>query len=255
MITVIIEKLSEGYVVEKEGKRFAVTQDRMIQKVKSLLGITHFKKKGSDNSVRQPAPEGPQRLDIIEPIKLEIKKDILKVGKLTGLGKKALSHKEDPDSVQKAPESSSPRQDRKVRDPVDWLRIEEFDWDLKKEKSFKTIFFVELDDGRVTISYSKCRYFTTKENVLKIPYPVPKNYLKFVKASNHKQAVARYREYLHLQDKKKTSSDSVRVLDSRPAPLGDRKSKEDPDRAYKPMLNGAFSTKTDYDGSKLEGTL
>ena len=112
----------------------------------------------------------------------------------------------------------------------DWL-IPKFEWDKDKEKSYKTLFFFEHEDGRVMLSYMSCKMFTTKEKVMALHYPIPHGQPpKTALSVNNRTAVRIYREYL---------------------------AQDDPDDAkYKPMLKGAFSTRPgnqDYD--KVEGCL
>jgi len=75
--------------------------------------------------------------------------------------------------------------------------IPKFVWDKSKEKSYRTIFFVECEDGRVGISYFASKVFTTKEAIMAIPYPIPQGYapLKTMNASQ-RAAIGKYQEYL-----------------------------------------------------------
>ena len=43
---------------------------------------------------------------------------------------------------------------------------------------YKNTWYAELPDGRVVLGYGGSSYYTTKENVMKIPYPVPYGYFK-----------------------------------------------------------------------------
>lgn len=75
--------------------------------------------------------------------------------------------------------------------------IPKFKWDKTKEKSYRTIFFFEHEDGRVMISYMHSRIFTTKAVVLALPYPIPRNYPLLHSLGNNKRTAFRfYREYL-----------------------------------------------------------
>ncbi len=80
------------------------------------------------------------------------------------------------------------------------ILIGNFLFDKTQEKSFRTLFFVEMDDGRVVLSYMQSRCYTTKENVLKLPYPVPNGYLKLIKIPNKITALRMYREYLAYRE-------------------------------------------------------
>lgn len=70
-------------------------------------------------------------------------------------------------------------------------------WDKSKEKSYRTIFFVECEDGRVGISYFNFKTFTTKNAVQSLPFPVPYMYGPLSKfGGNRRAAIRLYREYL-----------------------------------------------------------
>uniref|UniRef100_A0A6M3KYP5 Uncharacterized protein n=2 Tax=viral metagenome TaxID=1070528 RepID=A0A6M3KYP5_9ZZZZ len=43
---------------------------------------------------------------------------------------------------------------------------------------YKNTWYAELPDGRVVLGYGGSSYYTTKENVMKIPFPVPYGYFK-----------------------------------------------------------------------------
>lgn len=75
--------------------------------------------------------------------------------------------------------------------------IPKFAWDKTKEKSYRTIFFIELEDGRVMISYFSSKVFTTKEAIMAIPFPIPRIYAPLMNLNtNPRTAVRQYREYL-----------------------------------------------------------
>lgn len=81
--------------------------------------------------------------------------------------------------------------------PKGLVFIPKFSWDRAKEKSYRTISFYEHEDGRAMVSYSKCRFFTTKAYVESIPYPIPYGYEPFKSLDNNKRIALRfYREYL-----------------------------------------------------------
>lgn len=116
----------------------------------------------------------------------------------------------------------------------DDLLIPRFSWDKKDERTYKRLIFAELPDGKVMLNYIGGRVFSTKEKILRIPYPVPNAYLiRMGITNNHSTAIRLYREYL----------DSVRVPNPGQCSQGDRKGEDDPDEVFKPMLKGAFSTR------------
>lgn len=146
-------------------------------------------------------------------------------------------------SVPQRPEISAARQDRKKKED---LLIPKFKFEHALEKTYKKLKFAELDDGRIVLRYMGT-FCTTKDNVAKLPLPLPVGYLTHSGLSpNANTAFRLYCEYLASNNKEKGS---VKVPDPGPGIKEDRKSEDDPDRAFKPMLNGAFSTRTDYDGA------
>ena len=54
-----------------------------------------------------------------------------------------------------------------------------YDHSLRKSiPDYKNTWYVELQDGRVVLGYGESSYYTTKESVMKIPFPVPYGYFK-----------------------------------------------------------------------------
>jgi hypothetical protein len=86
----------------------------------------------------------------------------------------------------------------------DDLKQKLFEYDKTQMKLYEMIFFNELEDGsgRVVIEYSGAHYYTTKDNVMKIPYPFPAKYFskKNGWSSTVEQAFRKYRKYLAEQD-------------------------------------------------------
>jgi len=61
------------------------------------------------------------------------------------------------------------------------ILIPRFKYDNSLKKSipdYKNTWYAELPDGRVVLGYGGSSYYTTKEYVMKIPYPVPYGYFK-----------------------------------------------------------------------------
>lgn len=61
------------------------------------------------------------------------------------------------------------------------IMIPRFQYDHSLRKwipDYKNAWYAELPDGRVALGYWESSYYTTKENVIKIPYPVPYRYFK-----------------------------------------------------------------------------
>ncbi len=81
--------------------------------------------------------------------------------------------------------------------------IAKFEYDKSKEKSYKNLFFFEHSDGRVMLSYSNGRLYTTQAAVMQIPFPVPCGYEPLKELStNNKVAVRTYRKYLAEPEQK-----------------------------------------------------
>ncbi len=54
-----------------------------------------------------------------------------------------------------------------------------YDHSLRKQiPGHENIWYAELPDGRVALRYGESSYYTTKENVMNIPFPVPYGYFK-----------------------------------------------------------------------------
>jgi hypothetical protein len=92
--------------------------------------------------------------------------------------------------------------------PVD-LKLSAFEFDKTKMQWYKPIQFLELPDGRVVICYSNSHYYTSKDAVMQIPYPIPKGYFSKENgwSSTIEQAFKNYRKYLaeiQQQEQEKT---------------------------------------------------
>ena len=78
------------------------------------------------------------------------------------------------------------------------LKNTKFDYDNDKMQKYKTLYFIELPDGRVVLKYGGVRYYSTKDAVMQLPFPFPKKY--FSKggnwSSNVEQAFKMYRRHL-----------------------------------------------------------
>lgn len=75
--------------------------------------------------------------------------------------------------------------------------IPKFKYDKKAEKNFGTLFFFETEDGRVALSKQEYRIYTTKADIMKIPYPIPRTYVPLMGIHRTKvTAIRQYREYL-----------------------------------------------------------
>ncbi len=94
-------------------------------------------------------------------------------------------------SAQDKPDNSN------VLSPKD-LKLPKFEYDKGLRKQHGLIFFTELSDGRVVIEYGMAHYYTTKEKVLQIPFPIPKKYFSKENgwSSTIEIAFKKYRQYL-----------------------------------------------------------
>lgn len=137
-------------------------------------------------------------------------------------------------------------------------KIPKFEYDESKMQPYKSIFFQEFPDGTVVLKYGTSHYYTTKEKVLKIPYPFPKKYFSKENgwSSSIEFAFKKYRQYLaelpqpqqQLQQQAETEKEEGHM------PQNQKQKQEDPDD-WKYKRFGIAHTKCDYDGGKIEGTL
>jgi len=76
-----------------------------------------------------------------------------------------------------------------------------YDHSLRKSiPDYKNTWYVELQDGKVVLGYGESSYYTTKESVMKIPFPVPYGYFKGSDISSTARTCLRaYRDHLGLQ--------------------------------------------------------
>jgi cell division protein ZapA (FtsZ GTPase activity inhibitor) len=88
------------------------------------------------------------------------------------------------------------------------LTVPKFPHDKTLEKWFRTLFYFEHPDGRVVLNYMSGLTYTTKEKVLKLPFPFENGYFKNAgfQAATHITAIRLYREFLFLQENEKRLS-------------------------------------------------
>ncbi len=124
------------------------------------------------------------------------------------------------------------------------LKLHSFKHDKNKMQQYKSLFFQELPDGRVVLEYHNAHYYTTKELVLRLPYPFPKRYFKKNGwSSSVKMAFKTYRRYL--------AETTAKTQTLQSSASGSSSEDLDPDYAFKPFgLNRL--TKTSGDGEKIE---
>ncbi len=148
-------------------------------------------------------------------------------------------------SVPMAPEIKKQDHDRKLPTIYD-IVVPRFEWERGCEKNYKRLSFIELPDGRVMLGYMSARVFTTKEKMLRLPFPLPAGYLRIAgMATNQITAVRQYQEYLS------TVKGSVLPGELATVPQQDIK---DPDAPFKPRLSGVINTHPGED-EKVEGSL
>lgn len=77
-----------------------------------------------------------------------------------------------------------------------------------EEKFYRSLFYIEHEDGRVMLRYMSSKYFMQKADVEALPFPIPRNFtpLKTV-SSNKRTAIRFYREYLGLEAQKASDAD------------------------------------------------
>ncbi len=107
---------------------------------------------------------------------------------------------------------------------VDWFECDPSQG--KKIKGYENCKIVEMPDGRVMVQYKDAtHYYTSKEKVMKIPYPVPKGFFKEAGLSSVAEVCIRaYRHYLEYskgdgdvtsQEVTETETESLSSLPSR----------------------------------------
>lgn len=166
MEAISIEALDEGFIIEtEEEKRFAVgSLDQLVEKVRRIFG----------NNQTPELPEPPEDVIILPEHASEDARHIEPV-MCDGTDKAAvqgINQKE--------------------------LRLEAFEFDKSKMQKLGSVSFQELEDRRVVLEYAGSHYYTTKDLVLKIPYPFPRG--TFTKengwCSINEQAFKKYRRHL-----------------------------------------------------------
>ncbi len=97
---------------------------------------------------------------------------------------------------------------------VDWFECDPSQG--KKIKGYENCSVVELTDGRAMVLKDGGRYYTTKEKVMKLRYPVPKGYFDGVGlSSNAEIGIRAYRHYLATQTQE-SNGDSGNSTDQVP---------------------------------------
>lgn len=216
-LRITIEQLDEGYLLTlSDGKKIAVTNiDTAIIKIKAFFGKTDKKqtdKKQTDKMEMQPTDimiEHPTVAPAVE-------------------GKQVL------------PSISAHTQ---IISPSD-LKLPKFECEFAMMKPYKNIFFLEMPDGKVCLEYAGSHYYTTKDLVLKIPYPFPKKYFRNENgwSSTVEVAFKKYRQYLAELPQRQ------QVEKEKPAP------ESTDDWKYKSFgLNNTRIERENY--TKIEGTL
>lgn len=114
-----------------------------------------------------------------------------------------------------------------AKDP-DGLFIPEFDYDPAQKKEiegYSNISVVELPDNRAMIQYKVAHYYTTKEKIMSIPYPIPKKHFTGKGLSSvANTCLHAYRKYLHFASIPKENAVSIdrnMAKNKKEVPVGD----------------------------------
>lgn len=193
-----IEQCDEGYIITDEPtkKRYAITKDGLVRKIKELFGITdktvhkaqttgNKEQEGKVDAITAPINEIGDSLSKDDPARIPTAQEPKVEPTITARQKIIeLAQMKKPDGI------LIPRFEY---DPAQAQRTE--------LEGYSNISVVELPDGRVMIQYKGTHYYTTKEKVMQLPYPAPYSYFK--KKGMGLSAVAMtclraYRQYLHL---------------------------------------------------------
>ena len=92
------------------------------------------------------------------------------------------------------------------------ILIPGFKWDRQAEKQYKLLRFFESDDGKAMLNYVGSRTYVSKQNVLAIPFPIPRGSLKGF-GTSPRTAIRMYREYLAVQEQNQKVAKSEQIAD------------------------------------------
>lgn len=102
------------------------------------------------------------------------------------------------------------------------LLISKFPYDSKLEKKYETISIFEESNGKVALTYNRYKIYTTKEKIMRLPFPVPKGIVS-ESPWQVRTAIRKYRKYIEEQKK-------IQIQIP-----GD-------DKNFKPMMSGIIQT-------------
>jgi len=166
---ILIHSLEQGYVITDyiSGKKYAVeSPESVLRIVGKALGIPELLPGWLIHLEKQETPE---------PHACMPDASLLSADKILGKtdnflsADKTLTKTDDGNSF-------SPAFLQKAD-----IMIKKFGYDHSLRKSipeYKNTWYAELPDGRIVLGYGESSYYTTKENVMKIPFPVPYGYFK-----------------------------------------------------------------------------
>ncbi len=265
MKRLIIEQLNEGFIfISEDGGKYALSESMLSIRVKAYFGLTKVKPK-KKNSIAPPAkvseatkPEtqGNKTADSHSAGAIPITKrgDPEEAGEEENTHRyEDISQSSSTEHAQKQPAGGHiPKVEKtKLGTPDNYiimkpsgLKIPKFGYDKSKMQPYEKIFFQEFPDEAVVLEYVGSHYYTTKENVLKIPYPFPEKYFSKENgwSSNIEIAFKKYRKYLAEQEMKK----EIQVVQNQ---------KQDDDWKYHPMLKKDTKGNHGEDYEKIEGSL
>mgnify|MGYP003394433505 FL=1 len=168
---ITIEKLKSGYIItDEDNEQYAVWfLEQIVTKIKELLQI-------------EP-----------KPVKRKSKEGVIHDTPHDSTPELKLEPTAQPTARQKIKELSL------MKDETGLL-IRRFKYDPKQKKEiagYANMSVVELEDGRAAIIYKGTHYYTTKEKVMQIPYPVPRKFLNGLGLSSiARTCLSAYRQYL-----------------------------------------------------------
>ncbi len=279
----ISEQLKEGYnLIDEAGDKYAVLEDTLSERVKVYFGLTKHKEK---NNIAPPArvPEAtkPETQGNMTPDSHSGGAiPMTKRGDPEEAGEGELPHHHE-DILQSSStehsEKQPPQKSHVSADEMDKsklgtldiihpsnLRIPKFRYNKSKMQSYENIFLQEFPDGIVVLGYKYSHYYTTKEKVMKLPYPFPEKYFSKENgwSSNIEIAFKKYRKYLaetldgndgRCKVQTKSQAEINPGPQSSDCSASSRENSDD--WKYKPLLKKDTKGNHGEDYEKIEGSL
>ena len=255
MKRLIIEQLKEGFLFsDDDGDKYAIPITQLSIRVKAFFGLTKIEPKRERNSrvppvvtgkdARQcPETQGNKTADSHSAGTALPSSSTEHEGSnpASGVNKGTQSRQMSEPTTPILSETGLGTPDNYILQPSN-LKFPKFEYDPAQLQNYKSLRFQELSNGKVVLVYSGSHYYSSKELVMRIPYPFPKDYFskKNGWSSSVELAFKLYRRYLFEKGQKQQV---------------EKERREDPDDwKYKPLgINKTRVDREDY--TKIEGDL